>query len=115
MHTPGMCLITGLRANIAKHNNGASFAPAFELGWLAGLVGQMLETEGAEKRERRAELHALLREGRRLLVAEEAREKAATAPAAICGNAATGEPCRHTNIAQCAGCGALVESGEVVR
>jgi len=68
--------------------------------WSAKLVeGSKFERDAA-----RESIKTAIALGRRQLNAADERKKAAAAPKAICGNAATGTPCEETNIRDCAGC-----------
>jgi len=104
MYTIAQCILAGLSAVATTPEKDADLRMAYELGWLASTVGVAISSEPRESRKASNDLRAMRDNGRRLLQAADERKKAAAAPKAICGNAATGTPCDETNIRDCAGC-----------
>jgi hypothetical protein len=104
MYTIAQCILAGLSDVATTPEKDADLRMAYELGWLASTVGTAISSELREAKKARNDLRAMRDNGRRLLRAADEREKAAAAPRAICGNAATSTPCEGTNIRDCAGC-----------
>jgi len=104
MYTIAQCILAGLSAVADTQEKDADLKLAYEIGCLASTVAFAISSEPREARIGRNELLAMRDNGRRLLRAADERKKAAAAPKAICGNAATGTPCEETNIRDCAGC-----------
>jgi len=104
MYTIAQCILAGLSAVATTPEKDADLKMAYELDFLASTVAFALSSQPREAKIGRNKLRAMIDNGRRLLHAADERKKAAAAPKAICGNAATGTPCEETNIRDCAGC-----------